>query len=93
MIEISQTVQNRLQEANHVTGELLARSRARALAIDKLIVDFLRTAEYANHEIDHTTRKAFRDVRALNVGLRTALRYLFSRHRSDVNRGGPDHPL
>ena len=81
VIAISQIVQTQLQHADHMTIELLTRSKAHALAIDRLMVDFLRTAEHANQEIDHTTRSAFRELRALNAGVRAALGHLFSRGR------------
>lgn len=60
MTQINQTVQNRLQQADHMTDEFLSRSRAHALAIDRLIGNLLRTAEHANHEIEQITRRAFR---------------------------------
>ena len=58
--QISQTVQNRLEQADHMTDEFLSRSRAHALAIDRLIGNLLRTAEHANHELEQFTRRAFR---------------------------------
>jgi hypothetical protein len=92
MIEITQTVQHRLRQADHMTIELLAKSKAHALAIDTLIRDLLRTAEYANHQIEQTTSRAFREVHALHAGLRAALSYLFSRHRSGASQRDPGHP-
>src|SRR5262245_17384585 len=83
--EISQTVQNQLQHVDYMTMELLAKSKIRAVAFDRLIGDFLRTADYANHEIERTARKAFREAHALKAGVRAGLARLFSRRRSDVS--------
>ena len=78
---ISQTVQGQLQQVDRMTIELLARSKTRATAFDKLIGDLLRTSDYANHEIEQTTRRAFREALALNAAMRAALGCLFSRRR------------
>src|SRR5262245_44032790 len=83
--EISQTVQNQLRHVDYITAELLAKSKTHAVAFDRLIGDFLRTADYANHEIERTARKAFREAHALKAGVRAGLARLFSRRRSDVS--------
>jgi len=80
--QVSAKVQGGLDEAEHITGEALARSRAHVLALDGLIGDFLRTAEYANREIAQITRGSFREARALNAGLRAGLGRLFRRRTS-----------
>ena|SRR5215471_10967973 len=91
--EISQTVQSQLQQVDHVTMELLARSKARAVAFDKLIGDFLRTANHASVEIERTTQKAFREAHAINAGVRAALVYLFTRRRPDSGQEDRKHHL
>src|SRR5215467_227189 len=80
--QMSQKVQSGLQHAECVSDEVLARSRAHALTIDRLLSDLSRTAEYANHELWRITTGSFREARALNAGLRAALRILFKRHKS-----------
>jgi hypothetical protein len=90
--QVSQTVQNRLQQAGDMTDEFLARSRRHALTFDRLISDVLRTAEHANHEIKESIRASFRKARALNVGLRAAVGQLFSPRKAEArsrrHRGG-----
>ena len=80
--QIGQKLQSGLQHADCIGGEVLAKSRAYALTIDRLLGDLLRTAEYANHELRRLTRGPFREARALNAGLRAALRLLFNRRQS-----------
>lgn len=81
---MGQKVQSGLQHAGCISDEVLARSRAHALSIDRLAGDFLLTAEFANHELRRITSDSFREVRALKAGLQAALRILFKRHRSEA---------
>jgi hypothetical protein len=89
--EISRRVQNQLEQVDHVAMELLARSKTHAVAFDKLIGDLLRTANYANDEIERTAKKAMREAHAINAGVRAALGYLFPRRRPDANREDPNN--
>jgi predicted translin family RNA/ssDNA-binding protein len=76
--QITQTAQNQLQRVD-MTIELLARSKTHAVAFDKLLGDVLRTADYANEEIERTTRRVFREAHAVNAGVRALLGYLLAR--------------
>jgi len=78
-------VSQRVLKAGEMTDEFLAKSRAYALAFDKLIGEALRTAEYAQKEMEQIIRRCFRKVRALEAGLRAASGYLFPGRNSGAS--------
>jgi hypothetical protein len=86
LAQISQILQDRVEQADDVAREFLDRSRTQALAADRLVGDLVRRIEYATEETERIVKKPFREAHALIAGLRAALGCLFSHSRSRTNR-------
>jgi DNA anti-recombination protein RmuC len=86
LAQISQMVQNRVEQADSVARELLDASRAQVLAADRLLGDLVRRIENTTEQTERIVKKPFREVHALNAGVRAALGSLFPRSKSRTSR-------
>lgn len=86
LAQITQILQNRAEQADDLAREFLDRSRAQALAAERLMGTLVRSIEYATEETERIVKKPFRQAHALTAGLRAALECLFSRSRPRSNR-------
>jgi hypothetical protein len=94
LAEISTILRNRTSDADQVAAELLDKSRAQIVRVDRMVSDLVEKVETTADAVQKGVLGPISEVSAVVKGVRSGLEFLFSRRRvTNVSEATQDEQL
>ena len=94
LAEISQILRDRTSDADQVAAELLDKSRAQIVRVDRMVSELVEKVETTADAVQKGVLGPIQEVSAVVKGVRSGLEFLFSRRRvTNVSEATQDEQL
>jgi ElaB/YqjD/DUF883 family membrane-anchored ribosome-binding protein len=94
LADISKTLSERTADVDALVGELVDKSRAQVIRVDRMVSDLIQKVEITSDAVQRGVLGPIQEVSAVIKGLRAGLEYLISRRRTtSVSEAAQDEQL